>query len=368
MISLKRKRSKTALIALVLISISAAFSFKAANYEFDGALAGPDGTVIKLTYRYEGKDVADSTVLKDNHFSLKGILPETMVCTLSNSANQQIKIFIAQNASIGFSGTLNKFYDLQIKGATENTLYEGFKDKALLLSADFRKSIAQANVDRRDQKSPQFINYRKRIDSLTLDFVRRNNASSVAALAMINSYMNDEGRKQAAVGYALLSEKAKGTFYARRIKQFIDTAKAISVGNEAPGFSLTDLTGKTVNLGDYRGQYVLLDFWASWCPPCRAEHPLLKQLEQRYGKEITFVSISMDAVSKSWKQAVQQDQLTWTQLNDPQATNGEVADSYGIKSLPFNCIINPEGKILATKLRGHDLEHFLAKMFSQPKK
>ncbi|SER25390.1 TlpA disulfide reductase family protein [Pedobacter rhizosphaerae] len=368
MISLKKKRSTTALIALALISISAAFSFKAANYEFEGALTGLDGTVIKLTYRYEGKDVADSTVLKNNQFSLKGILPETVVCTLSNSANQQIKIFIAQNAIIGFSGALDKFYDLKIKGATENSLYQEFKEKALSLSGDYRKTIDKAKVDRHDHKSPQFIHYKKRIDSLTIDFVKRNNDLSVAALAMIDSYLNDTDRKQAANAYALLSEKGKNTFYAKRIKQFINTEVAISKGNEAPGFTLNDLNGKPVKLADYRGQYVLLDFWASWCPPCRAEHPLLKKLEQQYGKKIAFVSISMDAVNKSWKQAVQQDQLTWTQLNDPQANNGEVADSYGIKSLPFNCIVDTEGKILATKLRGHDLENFLAKMFSQPQK
>lgn len=367
MISLKRKRSKTALIALALISISAAFSFKAANYEFDGVLAAPDGTVIKLSYRYEGKDVADSTVLKNNHFSLKGALPETMICTLSNSANQQIKIFVAQNAIIGFSGTLDKFYDLAIKGATENTLYQGFKSKALSLSGDYRKSIEKAKIDLHDRKNLHFLNYKRRVDSLTIDFVKRNSASSVAALAMIDSYLNDTDRKQAVKGYALLSEKGKSTFYAKRIKQFIDTAVAISKGNEAPAFTLADLTGKAVKLSDYRGKYVLLDFWASWCPPCRAEHPLLKQLEQRYGKEIVFLSISMDAVSKSWKQAVQADQLTWTQLNDPQSTNGEVADSYGIKSLPFNCIIDPDGKILATKLRGQDLANFLSKNFTLPR-
>lgn len=90
---------------------------------------------------------------------------------------------------------------------------------------------------------------------------------------------------------------------------------------------------------------------------------MLKQLQKKYSNDIEVVSISMDEVNASWRQAVRVDQLDWTQLNDPKSVNGGVADSYGVRSLPFNCILDANGKILATKLRGAKLEEFLSSLF-----
>jgi len=362
---LRYQFTKAIVLLSFMISIASAFSFKAAQYEIRGAIVSANGTLIKLSYTYEGKDVSDSTVVMDGKFLLRGSFPESLLCTLSNSANQQIRIFLAQNTGINLSATIDKFYDLKIEGATENSLYQSFKNKSLELSGDYRKALAKAGGDLHQKDNPYLLSYRKRVDSLTIDFVKMNPNSVVAPLAMIDSYMNDNDRKLALQAYSLLTEENKKSFYAKRIKRFIDTEVNLEPGNLAPGFALKSLDGKVVNLSDYKGRYVLLDFWASWCPPCRAEHPLLSKLQQQYQKNIEVVSISMDAVNASWKQAVIMDNLSWTQLNDPKATNGEVADSYGIKSLPFNCIIDPNGRILATKVRGQKLEQFLADLFSK---
>lgn len=332
-----------------------------------GNIQGKDGTVIKLLYRYNGVDHVDSTILKANQFALKTAFPETVQCTLSNSDNQQIKIFLAEQKTIALSGEVAKFYALKITGAAQNELYESFKAKTLNLSGEYRKALQANGGDRKDKQNPDYLAFQKRVDSVTLDFVKQNHNSAVAALSIIDSYLNNGDRKKAAVAYALLSPQAKKGFYAKRIKQFIDTENTIKKGNLAPTFALNDLQGKNIQLTAYRGRFVFLDFWASWCPPCRAEHPLLRKLQAKYANEIDFISVSMDASVTAWKQAVQVDQLTWTQLNDQRSTNGEVADSYGIKSLPFNCIIDPEGKIIATKLRGEDLERFLFSLFGEPK-
>ncbi len=352
------------LLSFILVSASA-FSFKAGQYQIKGAILSANGTLIRLSYSYDGKDISDSTRVNNGEFLLQGTFPESLVCTLSNSSNQQIKIFLAQNTAIKLTGRIDKFYDLKIEGATENSLYQSFKNKTLELSGDYRKALAKAGGDLHQKENPYLLSYLKRVDSLTKNFVETNRSSVVAPLAMIDSYMNDNGRRLAAHAYPLLTEENKKSYYAKRIKRFIDTEINLKPGNLAPEFALNSLQGKTVNLSDYKGQYVLLDFWASWCPPCRAEHPLLRKLQQKYQKDIEVVSISMDAVSTSWKQAVQVDQLSWMQLNDPKATNGEVADNYGVKSLPFNCIIDPSGKILATKVRGEKLEQFLADLFNK---
>ncbi len=360
-------RLKMFIGCLSLFFMVALSAFKSDSGVIKGKLEGAEGTLIKLTYRHNGKDIVDSAILRANNFSLNIAFPETVICTLSNSTNQQIKIFIAENKAIDISGSVAQFHALKIVGGSENSLFESFKAKSYQLSGDYRKDLATSGADRKDRKSPPYLKYQARIDSLTLDFVKKNNESTAAALAMIDSYLNDGERKRAANAYSFLSQGAKKGAYAKRIKQFIDTEVLIQKGNLAPLFTLNDLDGKSVKLADYKGRYVLLDFWASWCPPCRAEHPLLIELQSKYGNKIEFVSVSMDASSMAWKQAVKADQLTWTQLNDPRTTNGEVADSYGFKALPFNCIVDPEGKIVATKLRGHDLERFLSELFNKPK-
>lgn len=362
---IKAKFLKGTLIIVASLCISAAFSFKAAKYEIAGTITAKDGVVIKLTYTYQGKDISDSASIKNGRLLLQGVLPESLLCTLSNSVNQQIKIFIMPNAKVKVSGTIYKFFDLALEGATENELYQSFKSKSLSLSGDYRKSLTKAGGNLKDVNNPQMLIYRNRVDSLTRDYVKNNKNSVVAGLALIDSYLNNSDRKLAESAYQLLSEQGKSTVYAKRIKTFIDTEANLQVGNLAPGFTLKSLDGKLVKLSDYRGKYVLLDFWASWCPPCRAEHPLLKELQQKYQTDIEVVSVSMDASSTAWKQAVDVDKLTWTQLNDSKSTNGDLADSYGIKALPFNCIVNPDGKILATKIRGEKLINFLSTLFNR---
>lgn len=348
-----------------LLAVLLHTSFVADQGAISGKLDGKDGTVIKMQYRYEGVDRTDSTILKANQFAFDTNFPETVVCTLSNSANQQIRIFIAQNKPIHISGAVDKFHALQINGATEHELFEGFKTKAYALSGTYRKLLDASGGDRKDKQNPHYLKYKASVDSVTFDFVKRNKSLAVAALAIIDSYLNNADRKNAKIAYAMLSTEAKSGTYAKRVKQFIDTENTIKKGNLAPTFTLNNLKGKAVTLNEFRGRYVLLDFWASWCPPCRAEHPLLRKLQAKYGQNIEFISISMDASVSSWQQAVKVDSLTWTQLNDPRSTNGEVADSYGFKSLPFNCIVDPDGKIVATQLRGHNLEAFLSKLFAQ---
>lgn len=363
----RRKIIPFAILLLLCLGLSFGFTiqYKFSRGMISGTIEGKDSTIVKLSYHYNGRDMVSTAVLIGNQFDFNVIFPEPVICTLSNSVNQQIRIFIAQNRRITLSGVIDKFHALKITNAVEHDLFEGFKAKTYQLSGEYRKALDVSGGDRKDRKNPIFLRYRNRVDSLTLDFVKKNNESTAAALAIIDSYLNDSDRKKAGIAYVQLSLGAKNGIYAKRIKQFIDTEVLIQKGNLAPTFTLNDISGKPVKLTDFRGRYVLLDFWASWCPPCRAEHPLLIELQRKYAKDIDFVSISMDASATSWKQAVQVDKLTWTQLNDPKSTNGEVADSYGFKALPFNCIVDPEGKIVATKLRGHNLESFLSKLFDK---
>ena len=140
------------------------------------------------------------------------------------------------------------------------------------------------------------------------------------------------------------------------------------VGQTAPEFSLPDYKGKRVSLSSYRGQYVLVDFWASWCAPCRQENPNVVAAYAKYkNRNFTILGVSLDETDgkEAWTKAVMQDNLTWTQVSDLKGWGSEVVSLYGIQGIPFNVLVDPQGKIIAESLRGSDLAATLEKVLPQ---
>jgi len=131
----------------------------------------------------------------------------------------------------------------------------------------------------------------------------------------------------------------------------------------APDFSQPDTAGVAVALSGFKGKYVLLDFWASWCHPCRAENPNLVKAYNKYkGSNFTILSVSMDNNKASWLKAVQADKLPWMQLSDLKSASNEAVKLYGVKAIPANFLIDPQGRIVASNLHGEDLVTFLDKL------
>jgi len=136
------------------------------------------------------------------------------------------------------------------------------------------------------------------------------------------------------------------------------------IGKKAPDFTLPDVSGKPVALNSFKGQYVLVDFWASWCRPCRAENPNVVAAFNKYkGKGFTILGVSLDDDANAWKNAIQHDKLAWTQVSDLQKWGSPVVPMYKFNGIPFNVLIDPQGTIIAEGLRGIDLENKLAAIF-----
>lgn len=146
----------------------------------------------------------------------------------------------------------------------------------------------------------------------------------------------------------------------------IDAARATSIEAMAPQFTQNDVNDKPVSLSSFKGKYVLIDFWASWCGPCRAENPNVVDAYNQYkDKNFTILGISLDNPGKkdAWLAAIEKDQLNWTQLSDLNGWSNAVAKQYGIRSIPQNFLIDPNGKIIAKNLRGEGLHQKLKEVF-----
>lgn len=188
----------------------------------------------------------------------------------------------------------------------------------------------------------------------------KNNMSSPIALYALKEY----------AGWSIDADKVEPLFNALpagvqqypsavEFKENIDIAKKTGIGKMAMDFSQNDTLGNPVKLSSFKGHYVLVDFWASWCGPCRAENPNVVKVYNKYkDKNFSILSVSLDRPGQKerWLKAIHDDGLAWTHVSDLKFWDNDVAKLYGIKAIPQNLLLDPDGKIIAKNLRGDDLE------------
>ncbi len=334
-----------------------------------GTIPGlPENSIVYFAGNNEN-DTLTSTTVRQGSFVLTGKLPTVDGRMLIFPAvDKKLFLFIG-NEQVYISASNTSFNDITITGSPTQTDYNEFTFEIKPLN-DFvnyyRMQMQAAQTKEGRDSAAIMLNTSYNIYQNSIDrFISRRKSSPIASLLLAFSYDMDPNMDVLLLEKRLnmLDTVVLQSHYAQGIRQIIENGKIGAVGTKAIDFTLADTAGKNISFSQFRGKYVLLDFWASWCRPCRMENPnIVAAFNQFKNKNFTILSVSLDQEKESWINAIKADNLKWTHISDLQFWNNAVAKLYHVESIPQNYLVDPNGIIIAKNLRGEELKARLSEI------
>jgi len=344
---------------------------------------------IFLAYTYPGKKMSiDSATIENGYFEFKGdlvmpinatlILKKTSAKIALNKISEENELLLyLEPGVINISGG-DSLSTSKISGGDLNRDYNKYTQEIRPFTDGMKrvlKSFSQDHTITGAQATKKIDSLMPFYDRSHQDFIASHLTSPVSIYVLESLIANDKNLDEASKLFERLAPNIKQSARAISFKASLEkkkkaffSKKPANIGDQAPNFEQPDVFGNKVTLSKFKGKYLFLDFWASWCKPCRAENPNLVKAYHRFKKQgLEIVSVSLDGMAqkKAWLNAIKTDGLTWLQVSDLKAWENSAALIYNVKAIPENYLIDPTGKIIAKNLRGEELNTVLETIFKE---
>ena len=348
------------------------------SYTIKGTIGGVESGQVFLQ-KFENGNVIDldTAELVNGAFVMKGSIESPEMTFLRLNEQDYFAQFFLENAKITVAANKDSLQNSKVTGSPSNDLFQVYMDEIERLNNEVQKlqeeysnALSTGNMDVVDRIRIDLQAMNDNMVVYAKNFVRQNAQSPVSAFVFLWHLARNTPASEMDSIAAMFPENSKSV-YVQQIREAAEEARAVvereartAVGALAPEFTMNDQNGNPVSLSSFKGKYTLLDFWAAWCGPCRRENPhVVKLYNQYHAKGFEVLGISLDRTREDWLKAIEEDKLTWTQVSDLQYWQNEVAQLYGVNSIPHTVLLDPEGRIIAKNLRGDELANKLAEIF-----
>lgn len=388
---------KKILSLILAVAVLGACADKQPGYVIKGQAGDLDGKAVLSYALPDGTPFSDTVAMNKGRFTFKGTVPDVVLGSVAllpagqdpmNTSvyveNCPLEMNVNVDKVIDYAGYGGKFLpDAATTGGPNNAFADKLKKVREVVGQrpEFREvaaaieeleSMGYADMAAYQQKQAevsskyavQLRDYYDAVGEETKKLIAEN-PDVEAAASMFNRYYSNAGTEEFEEAFNRYSEKVRGSYLAKEAREELAARKATQPGALAPDFTLNDPDGKPVTLSSLRGQYVLVDFWASWCKPCRAGMPAMKELYKKYhAKGFEIIGVSDDSSHDAWKKAIEQDQTPWIHVVDefPEENKpARVGRLYGVHYIPSYFLLDKEGKVIG-KMDHEELEAKLAEL------
>ena len=353
------------------------------RYSVDGTVGTYNAPAkVYIQFAIKGKVNTDSVTLKDGKFHFGGSVGTVPVNAYvifnekgTGPVYKDYKSIYLEKGQITITSS-DKLENAKVEGPKTNQ--ENVRYEALMkpineeqTALDAKEKAASPEQKSADAFQREMHKAEKAADAKESDankkFIQENPDSYISLMAL-ETYAYSADYTAIAPLYNGLSDAVKQSEGGKAFGDRLPKLKAVAIGAMAPEFAEADTSGNVISLASFRGKYVLVDFWASWCGPCRRENPHVVKTFNRYkGKNFTILGVSLDrpGAKDKWLKAIHKDGLAWTQVSDLQFWKSKTAELYAVRAIPQNFLIDPDGKIIAKNLMGDDLSDKLEELLGK---